>query len=397
MKLVGILNRYILAELFGPFIVCVLFLTFIFLMKLILEITNFIVNYGVGIGAVIRMLMYNIPYFLQFIMPMSVMMAILLTFLRFSTDNEVVALKSCGFSSYRFLPPVMVFCGMGCILTGLMTIYGLPWGKLSLKRLTYEIVISHMDIGIKERAFNDSFTDVMLYVNKIDLKKRRFRDVFIEDQRNKDIAITIVAPIAHMYSDPENLTFRIHLQNGTIHRINLNDKTMQHSGRFKTYDLNLDLKRSLPGYASTEQPPKGKEEMSLSELTSYLSQKESDKDEKYWAALLKFHEKFSLPAACFALGLLGLPLGLQSRSDKRSTGVLLSLFLFLIYYILLLVGWSLGETGDYPPVIGMWIPNVIMGGLGIFLIIRVANDRPVQLDIMIRLKMMLRRFSRRSV
>ena len=93
-----------------PFVINLAFFTFIFLMTKILEITNLVVNYRAGLFNVILMLIYSMPFFLVFIIPMSIMMAILLTFLRMSGDNEIVALKSGGMSMYRFLPPVFLFC-----------------------------------------------------------------------------------------------------------------------------------------------------------------------------------------------------------------------------------------------------------------------------------------------
>ena len=68
----------------------VVFFIFVFLMQQILEITNMIVNYQVSILAFFLMLVYSMPYFLVFIIPMSVMMSVLLTFLRLSNDNEIV-------------------------------------------------------------------------------------------------------------------------------------------------------------------------------------------------------------------------------------------------------------------------------------------------------------------
>ena len=48
-----------------------------------------------------------------------------------------------------------------------------------------------------------------------------------------------------------------------------------------------------------------------------------------------------------------------------------------MYYMLLSAGMVFGETGHYPPVIGMWMPNIIMGSIGLYLLVKVANDRPL--------------------
>ncbi|MDH3882120.1 MAG: LptF/LptG family permease, partial [Desulfobacteraceae bacterium] len=89
-------------------------------------------------------------------------------------------------------------------------------------------------------------------------------------------------------------------------------------------------------------------------------------------------KKFSIPFACVALGILAVPLGIQSESAKRSTGLGLGMVFFLIYYIMLSAGSVFGEAGVYPPVVGMWVPNIALGGLGLFLLIRSANDRSVK-------------------
>jgi lipopolysaccharide export system permease protein len=46
-------------------------------------------------------------------------------------------------------------------------------------------------------------------------------------------------------------------------------------------------------------------------------------------------------------------------------------------------GWVFGEAGVYPPFIGMWVPNTVMGSIGIFLLIRTANERTVKIDVLI--------------
>jgi len=357
-----------------PFVINLLFFNFIFLLTEILDITNMIVNYRISLFDVMLLLIYSMPHFLEFVIPMSVMTTVLLTFFRLSSDNEIVALKAGGISIYKLLPPVLLFCLIGCMLTGFMTIYGLPWGRLSFKKLTYEVASSNVNVGMKERTFNDNFEGVMLYMNKIDLKNKALIDIFIEDQRTKNIISTIVAPRGEIYSEPDKLLFHLRLHNGTINQVDIENKTV-HSITFDTYDINLDLKKSV----TTKKGRKDEKEMSIAELNKYLKDT-VNKDAKYYAALIEFHRKFSIPFACFALGLLGVPLGVQSKSAKRAFGLGFGLIFFLLYYLMLSAGWVFGETGVYPPLIGMWMPNIVIGGIGLYLFVRTANDRPVIID-----------------
>ena len=67
----------------------------------------------------------------------------------------------------------------GFLVTLFMTLYGVPKAKATVEDLVVEMAASNVDIGLKERTFNDSFDDVMLYVNKIDVKNKALIDVFM--------------------------------------------------------------------------------------------------------------------------------------------------------------------------------------------------------------------------
>ncbi len=380
MRIRSIIDRYIFKEMIPPFVINLVFLTFVFLMTKILDITNLIVNYRIGLGKIILMLIYSMPFFLRFVIPMSIMMSALLTFLRLSGDNEIVALKASGMSIYRLIPPVLFFCMLGWLLTSFMAIYGLPWGRMSLKELSFKVASSNMGIGLKERTFNDSFKGVMLYVNKIDLKNKLLINVFIEDQRNQDVVSTVVAPEGKLLSDPENMTFYLRLYNGTINQVSLENRTAN-TINFSNYDISLDLKRII---AAARSGAKDEEEMSLTELRQAIKNTKK-KNDQYYLTLMEFHNKFSIPFSCFVFGLLGAPLGIQSKSSRRSYGLGLGLIFFFFYYLLLSAGWVFGEAGVYPPLIGMWVPNIVMGGIGLFLLVRVANERPVKVKSLLHL------------
>ncbi len=372
MRINTIIYRYIFNEMIPPFGINAIFFSFIFLMTQIIQIMNLVVNHRVGLSVVGWMILYTLPFFMEFIIPMSVMMSVLLTFLRLSGDNEILALKNGGLSVYNMMPPVMLFCLVGALLTASTALYGLPWGRMSIKKLTAQVASTNLDIGIKERTFIDSFKGVMLYVNKMDARTRTLSDVFIEDQRTQDAIITVVAPKGQMESDPDTHQFLLRLYEGTINQVDVKSRSVN-TVQFATYDIHLDTRQALA--AAVALGPKHPEEMSLSEIRQYLAAS-TEKNSKYYLTLMEFHKKFSLPFACIALGLLAVPLGIQSRSSRRSFGISLGIFFFLMYYMLLSAGWVFGEKGIYPPLLGMWVPNLITAGAGVALLHRANQEMP---------------------
>ena len=321
-------------------------------------------------------------------------MAVLLTFLRMSNDNEIVALKSCGLSIYRLLPPVLTFALFGCLLTAFVTLYGVPHSKTALEKMAIQLAASNADIGLKERIFNDAFDDVMLYVNKIDTQNKKLIDIFIEDKRQPDIVSTVVAPEGRLFSEPEKFTFHLLLSNGTIHQTNLKKRSAT-SIRFDTYKLSLDFKKEME---NREVKEKHREAMSISELRQYMENK-ANKDKDYYKAKMVLHRRFAIPVACLAMGLIAFPLGIQSKNAKRSYGLVLCLFFFLLYYLLLTIGYGFGEDGIYPPEIGMWVPNLVMASIGLFMLIQTGRERSLMIVFFarrLRQLAVLIPFSRRS-
>ena len=380
MKLNSITNRYIFKEMFVPFSINIFVFTFLFLMTEMLKIANWIVNYNLSIWAVFILIFYTMPMFLTFIIPMSVMLAILLTFLRLSSDNEIVAIKSCGMSIYGLLPPVMLFALLGFLLTMLLTLYAGPRSKASLEEMSLKVATTNMDIGLKERTFNDTFKGVMLYVNKIDIHNKKLIDVFIEDKRQQDIVSTVVAPEGRLISEPEKYTYHLILSNGTIHQTNPKERSAN-SIQFNTYTLSLNFKEQ---FAEAAKRKKGREEMGVAELRQYIDKLAGKDEEAFQKAKMELHRRYSIPAACLALGLLAFPLGIQSKTAKRSFGLILGLFFFFSYYLLLTAGYSFGKSGVLPPVIGMWLPNVVMTGIGLFFLFKTAKDRSLKIDLLAR-------------
>ena len=285
------------------------------------------------------------PFFLQFIIPMAVMVSVLLAFLRMSGDNEIVALKASGVSILRLLRPVLLFSFLGCLLTASIAIYALPNGRKASKALLYDIAVAHLDIGLKSRQFIDSFKGVLLYVHHINTADKTLTDIFIEDRRAQNMASTVIAPRGRMLLLPEKRVVVLQLFDGTIHQVDITQATAN-AIDFEAYNIRLDTSRNIP---RAGKGAKDEEEMGLSELKAYIDNAEK-KDDQYYITLMEWHKKFSLPAACIMLAILGVPLGIQAKVSKRSFGIGLGLAFFLFYYLLLSLGWVFGEAGVYPPV-----------------------------------------------
>jgi len=368
---IPILYRYILREIFPPFCINLLVFCCIFLISKMLEVTKLIVNYQMDVFNVLKIVMNSIPSFLIFVLPMSIMMGILLALLRLSSDNEILAIKSGGIHIFRLMPPILCFATFGCILTLTMTVYGSPASRLATKRLLIEVVRSNLNVGLKERTFNDRFKNVMLYVNTINPETGLLKHIFVQDHRDSKVTRTIIADSGKIFSDNDTGRFQLQLFDGVINQVD-QDQSSVYSVHFDRYYFNLDLNQLIKDAGKN----KGKsfKEMTLTELKNSL--KQSIPYNKYKLRLMEYHKKFAIPLACIVLSLLAMPLGIGTQTQKRSFGVVLGLIFFLLYYLLLSVSMGVAESSNLPTALCIWAPNGIILILACYLLFRAAKEKP---------------------
>lgn len=383
---------YLLKEIIPAFLLGLFGFTLVLLTGRILQLTELFVNKGVPLRYILRLLYFLLPQFLGLTIPMATLLSILLAFSRLSSDNEITAFKASGISLYQMIPPILLFSFTTYAITSLLSLYSIPRANEASRALLYEVASTKANAGVQERVFNDDFDGLVLYIERIKPKTLSWENVFISDARNPSEVFTIFAREGEVLSDPQALAVTLRLKNGSIHKLGKNPHAYQKVD-FNTYDLRLHLKTGLQGKKTEEKHPS---DMTLGELIRTIhSLKAKTADTK--GEWVKVHEKFSIPFACLVFGIIGVPLGLQSRmaQGSKSRGFAWSIGILLIYYLFTSAGTSLAERGIILLEVGMWTPNLIFLILGIYLLVKAANESPVFILVWVQKKIEWLRSKRR--
>jgi len=360
-----ILNWYVFRELLGPFLISVLTFSMFMLMGRALKLSDLLVNKGMGFFDVLQLITYIYIPFLGYIIPMALLLTILLGLGRLSSDNEIVAMKSSGISLFQLVLPVSLFSLIALFITTFLTLYANPWGFKSLKNFAVKALQSLSEVGIQEKVFYDEFKGMLIYVDKSEGQGGVMEGIFIADKSDQTISTTIVAKKGYITSVPESLSINLRLLDGSIHRVGKVVESYQ-MGSFNTYDININLDASSLSELDYS-------EMTLSELLATIKSLSPDNPEVN-EIKVEFHKKFSIPFACIVFGLIAIPLGIRKVRGGKSYGLIISLLVCLVYYLLLLTGESLGKNGTLPPLLSMWLPNIIMALLGMYLFFHAARE-----------------------
>jgi len=371
-----VINRYILREISVPFFMILFILTFVLLMGRILQLMDLMINKGIHVTDIGRLVLYLMPSFLTITVPVSLLISILIALGRLSRDNEIIVLKASGLSLYQLMPSVAFVSLCAFCITAVTGFFLVPYGNFATKTLLFDIARQKASIGIKERVFNGDFAGLVLYAQELPPQENCMRGVFISDNRTLNEPTTIIAQRGYLVSDPQSMQVTLRLQDGSIHTADANTVTYKKID-FSSYDINLDLSTSIGN--KNETVTKDSKEMSLPELIRE-SRTPGLKETTVKELIIEIHKKFTMPFACIVFGLIGVPLGISKHRSGKSRGFVIGLIVIMIYYVLQIGGEALGEIGILPPAIGAWIPGTLGGCIGGYLLITTAKEEPLVPD-----------------
>lgn len=404
--------KYILKEMLGPFGLGILIFTFVLLMDKVLSLVEMVVNKGVKLSAVLQLLAYSLPSLLVLTLPMAVLVATLTAFGRLSTDSEVTAMKASGVSLYALYSPVLLFSIVACMTTFFVYANALPWGNQRLRRKTYELVRTRASVGLKAQVFDNTYPGLDIYIDEISERDNSFKGVMISDSRDPQNPQTIFAQRGRLISDEDAMRVILRLEDGVSHP-KYTDTMAEKYQMVEFPALDILLSFQSPDGQGLNIPLTDRE-MGVPELTvrffenrsrdlqdvpqeqplqtEHLASETHDTTPSAWLLvgqvlwdsffftgsfsspyLVELHKRFSFPFACLVFGLIGTPLGIQSRRAGKSGGYAISLGLLIVYYIFIASGESLGDRARAPAFLAVWTPNVLLGTVGAWLLVRVAR------------------------
>ena len=128
---------------------------------------------------------------------------------------------------------------------------------------------------------------------------------------------------------------------------------------------------SLSQLYEKNQKRRGLTTLTLTELKTALDGPNTT--ERQSATLTELNKRYSLSLGCFALALVGIPLGITAHRRETSIGFALSLAVAVCYFIFIMIADNSRNNPALYPQWLIWTPNFIFITLGAFLCARMAR------------------------
>lgn len=366
----SLLQRQIFKEIANLFILGVGVLLTLILISRAVQMRDLFLGLDLGLLDTVLLFAYMTPLFLMLVIPIACMLSVFLTFLRMSTDRELVALRAGGVNIYQMLPAPLLFSVICMLLTLWVSLHWLAWGMGHFRETVLDIANTRARIVVQPGVFNNDFPNLVLFARQVSPRDGEMAQVLVDDRSHPERHMTILAPVGRIDTDAERgeLVFRLH--DGRIYTTDNKGSSVL---AFDGYTVRLPLDSLFKNLDLGEVRPR---EMSWSKLSSITREEALQRDVNYANKLeVERQKRWAYPVACIALTLFVLPLAAAFEGLHRQTGLVLALGMFFVYYSLMSLGFSTGEAGTVPPAIGLWTPNVLFLCLGVYGLRLTAQER----------------------
>src|SRR5688572_27869441 len=363
-----LIDRYVVRQVLMPFLLGLLVFTFIFIIQPLLDYAERLVADGVSVQLVAGLIGLLIPQALAITIPMSLLLALLIAFGRLSADREFVAMQACGVSLRRLLRPVAFISIAAWAVTSYVLIALVPGSNQRFLEIVFNLASERAEGDVKPRVFFDEFSDFVVYVRDI-APSGGWQGVFLADRRaDQDLAV-YVAERGRLRIDRENKTIDMELFDATRHSSDPN------GGEYQTLKIGYARFTVDPTAMFAELVGKNARQMSIAELRAQIEENQKTIDPATNGPYsthnerMEIQKRFSIPVACLVFGLIGLALGATHRRDGALGSFVIGVVVVFAYYVPLMLGPSLVKGRYLAPWLGMWLPNFILGALGIIMFI----------------------------
>ena len=374
------LDRYVLREAITPFLLALLMLTFALEIPPILDHGEKLIAQGASWYVVVRVLATLVPQSLGITIPMALLVGLLISLGRLAADREIVALEACGVGVARLLRPLLLFALLATAATTYVMIVALPAANQAFREITFKLIMTGTATKVSPRVFFTEFPNKVVYIR--DVKPgNQWSDVFIADNTTPEQPKSYLARKGQLLLDEGKRTVQVVLEDGTTHSVKMQEPDKYQLVKFAQTVISIDPDNVFPRTG----PTKGFPEMTIAELKTSMAEARQQHLFPH-NQIMAWQKKFSIPAACIAFMLVALGMGVSNRREGRLASFVLGIGVVFVYYVLMYLAEAIvkgGLLGTWFAWAAMWVPNVVVGLWGVFLIYRKASapERPLQFSV----------------
>ncbi|MBI1215510.1 MAG: LptF/LptG family permease [Alphaproteobacteria bacterium] len=159
-----LMTRYLMKNLLAATVFIALTLTMVVWLTQSLKLLELVASSDAPPLLFLKMVVLTLPKFLEIILPLSLVTAILFAYNRLIMDNELIVLRSCGFDQYALARPALLLAGLMAVLLMAMTTYISPASYTDMLEMRQEVKAKYSSFLLRAGVFNTFGKELTVYL-----------------------------------------------------------------------------------------------------------------------------------------------------------------------------------------------------------------------------------------
>ncbi|NLI35404.1 MAG: YjgP/YjgQ family permease [Bacteroidales bacterium] len=356
-KLITRLDWYIIKKFLGTYIFSIILIISIAVVFDFNENMDKMMDHNAPWKAIIFDYYMNfIPYFANLFSQLFVFISVIFFTTKLAEHSEIIAMFSSGVSFKRILRPYMMSAGIIALATYYMGAYVIP--RSSTKRLEFtEKYIRRQQTNFASNVQLEVGKGVIAYIENYQREEKTGMNFSLDKFKGKKLVSHLTAS-SISYDSTYTKKNRWTIHNYMIRKlVGMREKITR--GDKKDTIINMQPNDILI--------VKGQEqELKTPELKRYIIRQKERGFANIQSFEIEYYRRYAIPFAAFILTLIGA--SLSSRKTKGGMGLSLGIGLALSFSYILFqsLSSSFAINGNFPPMIAVWIPNIIYAFIAFF-------------------------------
>lgn len=347
----NIIDRYILREFLKILVLVLVSVMALFVVVDYTEIASDVRTNDIRIHTLLYYYRFLIFQVLHWALPISVLVATLVTFGMLSKNNEVTALKSGGISLYRVAVPIVVVAGVMSLLAYLLLDFVLPYSNQRVDELKRKIEGKPpISASAQQRLWYHGKGRYIINFLSYDPNRKELSQVHVFEFHPTEFRLTRRVYAHRAAWNGQAWAF----ENGFMS--SFGDKGTSTYTKITT-PIPLFYPETPEDFATEVKPP---DQMTYAQLRRYV---DALKKSGYSADELqvKLFAKSSWPVISLVMALIALPFAFKMGKRGTLYGVGLALVIGIVYWMVFAIFTKFGEVGNLPPLLAAWAANILFG------------------------------------
>lgn len=350
------MDRYIIAKFLGTYFFAIALIISIAVVFDVNENIDKFINNKAPVSAIVFDYYMNfIPYFSNLFSPLFVFIAVIFFTSKLAENSEIIAMMSTGMSFRRMLRPYMISATIIAILTYGLGAYVIPKGNVT--RLEFENRYKKKKKAEYVRNVQlEVDSGVIAYIERYENYNKTAYRFSLDKFVDKKLVSHLTARSA---TYDTTATHKWTIKNYMIREMNGMREVITKGERMDTI-----IKMEPQDFLIS----KGQQQtMTSSELEEYITKQKRRGFANIKEFEIEYHQRIAMSFAAFILTVIGV--SLSSRKVKGGMGLYLGIGLALSFSYILFqtVSATFAVNGNTPPVIAVWIPNILYTFIAIYL------------------------------